>query len=485
MRSWSRSLLAAAIALALPLAACPPRAAVSQAPGGAATGGAAPGGAGPGGAAPGGGGSGGVFDVRWVLQAGSIGEQTSQRVTLDTDGAVLWAGQFEGVVTFAEGSTFDAKTDTDGFIARISPAGETLWARWIAGRLVRVTGLAAAPSGGGVLAGRFLDAIEVTGTDLAAQATPGQWEAFVLALDADGGASWLAHHGGDGKPLPTAVAVDADGSLLLTGHIVGALDFGCGTVTSTPAASADLFLARFGPDQSCQWSAMTGSKGAETWAVIAVEEGSGEITQLGQRCATTCGGALLRRLDANGTPRWERPIAAESTPRRRAVAIDLQGGVVIAGGLSGSGLTGLGCDIPTAAGDRAFVARIDRDGVCHLARAFGGGGAHSAAAVGVAPSGAVFVAGVVSGLLDLGGGHVIDGGIDGAVFWAELGEDGAARRAELFPLTGDLTSLDVAGLAVGADLVAVAGSFSGQLRLGSHTLDSAGDVDAFVAAFGP
>ncbi|MCB9563588.1 MAG: hypothetical protein H6708_24585 [Kofleriaceae bacterium] len=106
-----------------------------------------------------------------------------------------------------------------------------------------------------------------------------------------------------------------------------------------------------------------------------------------------------------------------------------------------------------------------------------------------APPGAVAISGdlvvaalAADGAIDLGGATVALRGQPGAVLWGLGAGDGEPRFTVPIGATDWVVVRDLAGLP-GGD-VAVAGSFTGTLRLGDRVVSSAGSTDGFVARVG-
>jgi hypothetical protein len=94
----------------------------------------------------------------------------------------------------------------------------------------------------------------------------------------------------------------------------------------------------------------------------------------------------------------------------------------------------------------------------------------------------VLVTGSFSGAVDFGGGTL--GAIGSDVFALKLGPDGTHRWSHRH---GDQSAQTGRGIAADSPPgnVFVAGSFSGAADFGDITLTSAGNSDAFVAAYAP
>ena len=93
-----------------------------------------------------------------------------------------------------------------------------------------------------VLTGSFEGVLDCGGGALT---SAGGKDAFVAKLDPLGNHVWSARFGDADDQEGKGVAVDASGSLFVTGEFSGAIDFGTGVHVST--GDADIFVARLAP----------------------------------------------------------------------------------------------------------------------------------------------------------------------------------------------------------------------------------------------
>jgi hypothetical protein len=152
-------------------------------------------------------------------------------VVFDASGDLLVAGTNQDTLTVG-GTTFST-TGGAGFLAKLDPAGNPLWAFQLGGTGTSQT-LAVAVSGAGdiLLGGTFTDGLIAGG--LVIQATTGQ-DGFVLGVSAGGTPRWIKGLGG---AQVSALAFGAGGTALVAGAYEGAPDFGGGTLPALVPAGA-------------------------------------------------------------------------------------------------------------------------------------------------------------------------------------------------------------------------------------------------------
>jgi len=146
------------------------------------------------------------------------------------------------------------------------------------------------------------------------------------------------------------------------------VDFGGGPL-SKPSA-ADVFLAKYAPDGSHQWSKVFGGTIASDNAVgmsVAVD-GSGNVVITGyfQGSADFGGGTLisvasqdmfLAKYDPDGSHKWSRRFGGVSLDQGTAVAIDANNNIVTTGYFNYDVDFG-GGDLTSVGGSDLFIAKF-------------------------------------------------------------------------------------------------------------------------------
>lgn len=209
-----------------------------------------------------------------------------------------------------------------------------------------------------------------------------------------------------------------------------------------------------------------------------------------------CTGEVLPTFDACDTPEdedcdgkapacvevWSRGFGDATGQYARAVAVDADGNVIVAGQMEGSVDFGGGPLEATGTGADAFVAKLDRFGAHLWSKRFPGEGNQFVMAVDVDAAGDIVVAGRAFGRIDLGGGVLASRGRDD-VFVAKLDGEGNHLWSKIFGGPGEDRCDRIAVTASGG--VLVAGAFQDAIDFGTGPLESAGMRDAFVLELGP
>jgi hypothetical protein len=182
-----------------------------------------------------------------------------------------------------------------------------------------------------------------------------------------------------------------------------------------------------------------------------------------------------------GPHTWSKIHGDASAQYGLAVTHDPTGNVIIAGAFSGSLTFGVNT-ITSAGASDIFVAKFAPDGAPMWAKSFGDGKDQSARGIAADAQGNVVVVGQFSGKVDFGGGALTSfpGNFDDA-YIVKLGPQGNHIWSKNF---GDINSQVPHGVAVGpTGDIAMVGDFQTNMTIGAISLNSAGDIDAFVVVF--
>src|SRR5207253_1033524 len=153
-------------------------------------------------------------------------------VTADPAGNVIVAGDFNHTVDFGTGPISSySPGNFDVFVAKYSPQGMLLWSKTLGGAGTETaTGVAADSQGNIVLAGRFQSSnADFGGATLSAGANA--FAIAVAKLTPAGATLWARRWGGTNDTEPRGVAVDASGDVVITGQFMGSTDLVGGTIS--------------------------------------------------------------------------------------------------------------------------------------------------------------------------------------------------------------------------------------------------------------
>ncbi|WP_437803004.1 hypothetical protein [Sorangium sp. So ce693] len=284
---------------------------------------------------------------------------------------------------------------------------------------------------------------------------------------------------------PHALAVDAQGNILVTGGFDGTVDFGGGPLVGT--GDVDAFVLKLDPLGNHLWSRRFGDlSGIETQVGLAIAaDASGNIAVGGRfGGATDLGGGPVQNgwnssgfvvlLDASGQHVWSKHFGEESVAVR-SVGFHPAGGVVVAGDYVRTMDLG-GGPLPDVTTQTAFVARFDASGGHLWSKSFGGPGGAIAETLALDAAGNIVVGGSFHGSIDFGGGPLLAAGLpeNGAsdVFVASLDPAGEHRWSHRL---GGVDGDDHVGTVLdGAGGVVTLSSFFETFSVGDTTLTGDG-----------
>jgi len=199
--------------------------------------------------------------LAWARRAGGADDDDGIAAAALGGNSVAVVGYFGGVATFGPGGPDETRLASAGahdiFVARYGPDGALAWARRAGGAsLDWGYGIAAFQDGSVAVTGFFAGSAafgpgEPDETVLTASGPDARCnDAFVARYGSDGALAWARRAGGVEADQGRAVAVLADGSVVVTGDFRGAATFGPEEPDETILTStegSDVFVARFRP----------------------------------------------------------------------------------------------------------------------------------------------------------------------------------------------------------------------------------------------
>src|SRR5258705_6200197 len=174
-----------------------------------------------------------------------------------------------------------------------------------------------------------------TSGELPGQKSAGMIDAFLRRYDPTGREVWTRQFGSDERDLPKGVALDDSGNIYVVGQTFGTLP------GQTSAGGWDAFIRKYNPAGDEMWTRQFGGGGGESAAAVRVDHAGNAYVVGGTRAAlpgqTNIGDydAFITKGDAAGKPLWVRQCGTLAQGYALAVALDANGGPVVAGETSG------------------------------------------------------------------------------------------------------------------------------------------------------
>lgn len=420
----------------------------------------------------------------WSKRFGEGGEQRASAVAVDAAGNVVFTGAFVESMDMG-GGLLVSNGESDLFLAKYSPDGEFMWSQRFGDDTEQVgRAMAVDAAGNIVVTGDFHGTMNLGGDDLVSQ---GHADLFLAKFSPAGAHLWSRSFGDGDFQLGRAVAVDGQGNVLVTGNLWGTTDLGGGDLVSQ---GSDLFVAKFSPAGEHLWSRHYGDSEPQSgWAVAADSQGNTVVAGSLKGTMDLGGGPLasagwtdlfVAKLSPAGDHLWSRGFGGENHQYARAVAVDGQDDVVLAGYFAKAVDFG-GGELVSAGLNDGFVAKFTDSGEHLWSKRFGDGEDQEAAGVAVDGAGDIVLTGFFEGAMDLGGGAFATQGAKD-VFVAKLSGAGDAiwsRRA------GDWNTQVGTAVAVdGQGDVVLAGIFASAIEFGGENLMTGGIFDLYLAKLG-
>jgi hypothetical protein len=299
----------------------------------------------------------------WSKRFGDDEEQEAGAVAVGPDGSVYLAGSFEGSIDLGGGRLVSAGGD-DVFVAKLDPRGNHVWSKRSGDRQAQHgRALAVDPGGNLVLAGDAQGALDFAG----APGSPDASSLFLVCFDPAGRVLAGKRFPAERRAVvrPHAVAVDRRGDVYVAGGLRGTIDLGSGPIQSASEGELDAFVLK----TSGMAPGGPGGAPAVPW----------------------------------GQPIFAKRFGDAASQEARALALDSDGGVWLAGRFVGTIDLG-GGPLPSAGKEDIFLAHLDASASHLSSKRFGDADRQEATALVVDRAGHPTLAGEVRGTVDFGAG---------------------------------------------------------------------------------
>lgn len=437
---------------------------------------------------------------QWAVTAGGPGEdcQFDASVATSSAGYSYVTGYFTGTAQFGPFS-LTAFGMQDIFVAKYSPAGECLWAVR-AGATGNDHGRAIALDDAGFVyvTGYFGGNANFGGIMIQSS---GGGDIFTAKYNpTDGSCLWVRKGGGGNSSTTeeTGFGIDTDpqGNVYVTGVYSGTANF-----SGTFLTLGGPFIAKYDTDGTLIWAAQAtnGSLNSPGTAIVFDPAGAVYITGFYYGVNFTFGTTgpynwlgnadiFLAKADAQtGEWLWARSVGAGSqTDTPRALALDANGNVYVAGGYMASGIFAGNPGIPSQpfSSSNSFLVKYNTAGdfqwVRTVPQSGGNGSAHGL--VYSPGTGTIVMTGNFGGTATFGPGVTLAATAPVNAYVARYTADGTCIWA-----TAALGTSPLAAYGISTDVVEnlyVSGYFSGAATFGPATANTAGAQDFFLARMG-
>ncbi|GEM_PF-2269630 len=337
----------------------------------------------------------------WARSYGNTGADVAYGVAVDASGNVYVTGRFVQAVQFDPSAPAITPIGTAGqadiFVLKLNTNGDFEWVRQMAGQNFDVGNAIAVDADGNVYtAGSYQGAATAPiappdfdpGPETHILPTNGGTDIFVQKMDTEGNFIWARTMGGTSNEAATAIAVDADKNVYITGSFIGEVDFGEG-YTLNAGTTRNIFVSKLDADGSLAWAQSVGSTNHDDGFGIAVDPDGNVYTTgayqgnnvtftsvdpTGPSVSLSAVGAtdiFVQKMDTDGNVLWARSMGGSGSDAGYAIAVDKRGNVYTTGYFGGTGANldfdpdpGIVYPLPTSGGNNQeiFIQMIDTDG---------------------------------------------------------------------------------------------------------------------------
>lgn len=300
-------------------------------------------------------------NAAWVRQLGGTSLEIGYAIAASPSGQLCVCGAFAGVasVPLSAVAPITSAGPYDMFVLMLAANGDVVVLRRFGGpQADYALAVAAAPSGGFVLAGRFAGDVAFGSATLHADTNA---DLVVVRLDQQANVAWARGFGG-AIGTDVAVGVGDDGSIFVFGTFTGTMKF-----EQNLSGSNTSFLTRLGSDGAPQWSrqlpALNGAQvsmglvlrgaqlGISGYFFGTIDFGGGPISSAGNY------DAFLALFDLSGTFQKASVIDGSGHTHRNRLGLAPDGKFILAGNFTG--IANFGDTVLTSSGgNNVFVTKV-------------------------------------------------------------------------------------------------------------------------------
>ncbi|MBO3457139.1 SBBP repeat-containing protein [Aetokthonos hydrillicola Thurmond2011] len=391
----------------------------------------------------------------WIRQFGTLGDDSSGRISIDKAGNVYVVGSTSGSLGGANAGNYDA------FVTKYDNRGNRLWIRqWGTSGYDGASDVAvdnagnvyvAGSTGGSVVTSRSISG--ATSINIISNTV-----AFVTKYDTNGNQLWTKQFG-TATTLGIRLALDSSDNVYITGNSNNSL----GGVFA--GGIEDAFVAKYSSSGTQLWIRQLGTSSDDNSFAIGVDS-TGNVYIAGYTDgllgSTRAGGrdAYIAKYNTSGTQLWIQQLGTSADDLIYGLALDSNGNIYITGNTTGS-LGGT-----NAGGSDVFIAKYNSSGTRLWTKQLGTNTDDYSGGIAVDSTGNAYITGFTKGSLgetNLGSYDAWIGKYDsnGQLLWKE--QLGTVADDEAFGIAVQGNSIYLTGETAGALAAPNAGSYDAWL----------------------
>ncbi|HOS47224.1 MAG TPA: T9SS type A sorting domain-containing protein [Bacteroidia bacterium] len=328
----------------------------------------------------------------------------------DASGNIYVCGEFEGTVNYG-GVNTTALGFVDLYVSKFDQAGTLLWTKTYGGasNTMYPGGLAQDQAGNIYLSGSFSFAINI---GFQTYLSAGNKDGYLIKIAPDGTHMWAKTFGSSG--IEDCKSISSYGNnLYVVGGYFGSFNVDGTTLPTSTSNSFDAFVIAMDSSGTATWASHGGGAGEDYFKSVFVDQNAvyagGYVTgssTFGTYTLNTGGGAndiAFAKLSLTGTFTYAKRIGGASTDQVNAIGADNAGNIFIGGGFYatvnfGNSIILSETGAPNGANGDGYIAKFDPAGLCLWARKMGSSitddGTNN---ISVSPNGYVYACGFYHG----------------------------------------------------------------------------------------
>ena len=352
----------------------------------------------------------------WSRRYGDAAQQEANSVAVDSAGNVIVVGGMQGAMQVGD-TTLTSAGGRDVFAFKLSPSGDKLWARRFGDAATSQTAMDVAldAQDNVIVVGNSNGELDFDGKKIG---VPGDVDGFVAKLSPGGNAIWAVGIGGSNSQYCTNLAVDSVGNVSVTGQFSGAITFSPGnTLTATnpdiyvarlDSAGGFLWAKKIDTLNSALPYGLVADSAGDI--VVSLETNSATDAGGGVIMPTTYD-ILLAKFSSGGVFQWQKQIGGTGDEYAPKLAVDAQKRPVLTFYTDGP-VTIDGVDLPPGGGHDIVVVALEPSGTLRWTKRYGLISDQTSPVVAVGPKGQIGLGCLASGDIDFGPGPLTTMGDD-------------------------------------------------------------------------
>ena len=331
---------------------------------------------------------------------GGGGFETTVGIATDAAGNIYSTGTLAGAIDVDPSPTSTATLSQVGggvdiWITKFNSSGEYIWGKVFGGTDSDLPyGIDVDSNGNVFVVGTYAGTVDFDpGAGTTSRTSRGNDDNFVIKLTTDGNFAWVKEFGGANEERATAVVLDSNNNILITGLYNGNVDFNPAPLETNTVAGGviDVFVLKLDPNGGYLWAKGLGGSNEDIGEAIAVDTndnvyatgryrnsvdfdpGSGVTTLSG----SSTGGGFILKLTSSGNFGFARVFDGTGLDVGLEIEVDSSGNILTAGQFQstvdfdpGAGTANL----TTSPSSAVFLLKLDSSGNYLWAKSWGGSG---------------------------------------------------------------------------------------------------------------